>query len=168
MRQKNPLFIVLACCGGFALLAIIAVVISGVFVANKSKDLFKNMMVQMETMPKFIGDLQAHSYTSAEVMVDPSVSTSLNAAKLQKLEEAAEKKLGPLSTFNQKPDNTQPEQTSVQPKPGDTMPGMTYGYTFTLHYKKGTARAHFEFKSNSVLKPNPMITAFTLEPNSPE
>lgn len=162
-QRKNPLLIVLGICGGCVLIGVIAVVIMGYMGYNKGKDLFSGTVQMATSMPKFMTDLQSKNYSAAASLADPAAPDALTASKLQKMEEAMEKKLGPMQGFSQQPSG-QNQNTTTDPRTGQPK-GMEFIYSYKVNYKKGTATATFDFKSEDYLHPSGRITSFKLEPD---
>lgn len=164
-KNKNPLLIVLGVCGGCVLLGIIAVAILFAMGYNKSKNLVKGSIAMAQNMPIFLNDLKVKNYDGAESLVDPSAQSTLSAAKIQKIEEAVEKKLGPMQSYSQTASSSTNNTTTNPGAPGK-MPAIEYVFTYPITYKKGTATATFKFNSKDMMNPSGKVTEFTLEPDS--
>ena len=171
-RGKNPLLIVLGVCGGCVVLVIIGVVVMGALAAKTFSGLGTGIVKMTQTMPQFLGDLQTHNYRAAENLVDPSAQDTLTAAKIQSMEEAVEKKLGPLQSYPAKFSSQAQNQIAG---PGGQATKVEYVYTYPLTYQKGTATATFKFLLDasgaasgdlSKMKLSGKVTGFKLEPES--
>jgi len=161
-QKKNPLLIVLAVCGGCALLAIIVGVILSVTVMRKGKGLFTGFAGMTQNMPAFMIDLQSKNYTGAAALIDPSARSTFSADKIQQMEEAVEKKLGPLQSFRPTPALVSNDsQTEV----GGSAPVLVYVYQYTLVYQKGVARANLTFKLHNNAQDGGLVSDFTLAPD---
>jgi hypothetical protein len=159
-QKKNPLLIVLGVCGGCVLLSVI---IGGILVAtvfHKGKGMIAGFGNMTQNMPKFMTDLQSKNYSGAAALIDPSVRAKLSADKIQHMEEAVEKKLGPLQSFSQ-----QPIPVNTETPPGEVTT-VVYEYQYTLRYQKGTAEARLKFKLQNGPGASGFITGFTLEPDA--
>ena len=161
MRQKNPLLIVLGVCGGCVLIGIIVFAVLAAIGMKKGGGMISGIKDMVKNPPIFLADLKAHNYLGAAAMIDPETRKTISAEKLQHLEEAAEKKMGPLQSFPQTFDS---QSTNQELSQSGELPTAEYIYKYTLTYKKGTAVATFKFKSKDVMHMTGMITDFTLEP----
>jgi hypothetical protein len=161
--KKNPLLIVLAVCGGCILLGIIIGVIGFFAIAKKGGPMINGMGTMIKTMPTFILDLKSKNYGGAASLVDPAVSNDLSAEKIQQMEEAVEKKLGPMQSFSPNP---VPLTSNPQTDASGSMV-FEYVYQYTLTYQKGTAKANLKFFLKNSSQGGGLVSGFTLEPTEP-
>ena len=171
-RGKNPLVIVLGVCGGCVLLVIIGVVIMGALAAKTFSGITAGAVTMTKTMPAFLAHLKAHNYKGAESLVDPSVQGTLSSDKIQSMEEAVEKKLGPLQSY---PTRFTSQSTNQIAGPSGQATKVEYIYGYPVTYKKGTATATFKFLFDasgaqggdlSKMKLSGKVTDFKLQPDS--
>ena len=169
-QKNNTLVVVLGVCGGCALLVVIGVVVFVAMAGTKLKKGFemiggmtKGVMQIQKTMPAFCEDLKAHSYSSAESLVDPDYKDKLNEAKIQQIVEQAESKLGKLQSYtvdaSKQPTTNSEAGTDSK---GDKMPMIEYVYSVPLTFEKGTATAKLHFKSNDMSKLSGLVTGLEI------
>jgi hypothetical protein len=155
-QRKNPVLIVLGVCGGC--LAIMRV--GGIIMYFTFGKTFKGAVGMGMNMPKFMTAMKNHNYAEAESLVDPASQQTLTEAKLQKMEEAVEKQLGPLQSV---PASQPAMEQSFTPGPNGQPQGIVYTYHYTISYEKGTATATFKFKSDNVMNLSSLVHDFKLE-----
>jgi len=146
-RGKNPLVIILGVCGGCVLLVVIGVVVMGWWTANAFKGIIAGAVEGPETTRKFVTAIENHDYDTAAAQVDPSVQSTITAAKIKAAEEQVEKKLGAVQPARVTP--TGPSSQQI-PGPNGKPKYMEYVYSIPVRYEKGTATVSIHFRSNDM------------------
>jgi hypothetical protein len=164
-QKKNPVFLFLGVCGGCVLIGVIGVGVLGVVGYNKGKGVIDGAVNMANNMPAFLMNLKAKNYEGAAALVNTQVAPELTAEKIKKIEEAVEKKLGPLESFPEKPESEQHSSSaSADTKTGaQKMPTLEYTWKYRLKYKKGMATATFKFYESDILHMSGKVTGFDIQ-----